>query len=238
VRQGSENKPDWEKLELIVAEIQKQLAPDAEVRHNHRVIGKSGRRRKLDIKVSQKISAYPVFIVFDCKRHKRPVKMKDVEAFAGQLEDVRASLGVMISDSGFDAGARAVAPQHNIILQIYREVEEADWQSLLGKKAWMPFVRMDMINPRAFVRLLERPSHEEISIDETIYSENSTEICSLRDVVGNLWIEQGQTLGEVRLAIVPDKKPLFISREENFYQVLEFSAILRFVAKKYLINLL
>ncbi|MFH0982938.1 MAG: hypothetical protein V2A79_15560 [Planctomycetota bacterium] len=80
--------PDWKQLELIVADIQRQLAPSAEVRHNQRVGGRSGRRRKLDVTVTQKIGAYTVFVVFDCKRHKKPAGLKDVAAFAEQVQDV------------------------------------------------------------------------------------------------------------------------------------------------------
>lgn len=62
------DKPDWQKLEEMIAVIQGDLAPGAVVRHNHRVIGKSGRRRQLDVTISQRISTIPVFIVFECKQ--------------------------------------------------------------------------------------------------------------------------------------------------------------------------
>ena len=100
-------KPDWEQLEIVIADIQRQLAPTATVVHNDSILGRSGRTRKLDVTVRNSIGGHPILIVFDSKRHSRTVKLKDVAAFAEQIEDVNANLGVMISNSGFDAGAVA-----------------------------------------------------------------------------------------------------------------------------------
>ncbi len=38
--------PDWKKLEQVIGEVQKFLAPKAEVRRNHRIKGRSGRMRQ------------------------------------------------------------------------------------------------------------------------------------------------------------------------------------------------
>jgi hypothetical protein len=54
------NNPKWKQFETIIADIHQQLAPDAVVRHNHRIVGKSGRKRQLDVTVSQNIGDYPM----------------------------------------------------------------------------------------------------------------------------------------------------------------------------------
>ena len=50
----------WQEFETLIADLQAQAAPDAVVRHNHRIKGKAGRLRQLDITISQKVSLFPV----------------------------------------------------------------------------------------------------------------------------------------------------------------------------------
>ena len=58
--------------------------------------------------------------------------MEQVEAFVTKLKDVRASLGIMVSDRGFQAGAKAVAGQNAIRLLTYAEADSTDWRGLFG----------------------------------------------------------------------------------------------------------
>jgi hypothetical protein len=232
-------RPAWEQLELIIADIQRQLAPEAEVRHDHWVKGRSGRRRKLDITVSQKVSLYPIFIVFDCKRHAKPVKMKDVEAFAGQLEDVKASLGVMISNSGFDAGAKAVATQKNIILQTYRAAEDADWRELVGEKAWIFLTRVDIAEVRTSVNLAGYSQPYQVPFDVLVFNERDEVLDNLRDLFWRVWKapESPRMIGGIRLLIKEAETPFFILVGDKALRAREFLVDAKLVAKKYAVNL-
>lgn len=131
---------EWKRFEVVIAEIQKQLAPQADVRHNQKVVGQSGRRRQLDVAITQNVGPYPILIVLECRRRARPVGIEGVEGFSRKLKDVRASLGVMVSTAGFAEGAQAIARQDNIMLMTYRQARDADWHALLGEPAWMAFV--------------------------------------------------------------------------------------------------
>ena len=65
--------PPWRELEKTVAEIHRQLAPDAEVEHDIKVVGRSGRKRQLDVRITSKIGPYPVNIVLECRKTGRRV---------------------------------------------------------------------------------------------------------------------------------------------------------------------
>ncbi len=144
---------DWRDFEKLVAEIQKQLAPSAEVRHNEKVRGASGRLRQLDVTIRQSIGLHSVLIVIECRKHRRPVGIEKVEAFVSKLRDIGNPQGVMISPSGFDAGARAVARQNFIRLLTYREAEALDWQELFSDRNWFRIVlsRSEQIAARAIL---------------------------------------------------------------------------------------
>src|SRR5438105_6997006 len=59
---------DSRELEILVAKIQAQLAPDAEVVHDVKLEGRQSRRpRQIDVLVRQKIGQYEMVIVLDCK---------------------------------------------------------------------------------------------------------------------------------------------------------------------------
>ncbi|MCR9217496.1 MAG: restriction endonuclease [bacterium] len=55
-------------------------------------------------------------IAVDCKRHSKPVGIKKVEEFLGQMADVSAHAGIMVSAMGFGAGAKQRAEREPIFL--------------------------------------------------------------------------------------------------------------------------
>lgn len=228
---------DWKQLEVIVADIQKQLAPDAEVRHDHRVIGKSGRRRKLDVTIAQKIGSFPVFIVFDCKRHKRPVQLKDAAAFAMQLEDVNATLGVMVSSSGFDAGAKAIATQKNIVLQGFRNAGETDWKELLGENAWLILTRVDMPHVNVSAILADSREPATIPFDTPIFDENGEELNTLKEAFWDSWKQMGEHIGDFSGQVFFEGLPSFINMGKGLVQIQSVTLNAKLTAKKYIANL-
>lgn len=108
---------DFEDLELLVAKIQKELAPAAEVLHNQRLPGrKSGRTRQIDVLVKDRVGQYEIHIVIDCKDYKKPADVKSVEEFFGLVDDVGAQKGVLVCPSGFSAAAKTRAEGLQIAL--------------------------------------------------------------------------------------------------------------------------
>jgi len=230
-------KPEWEELEIIVAEIQMQLAPKGEVHHNHRVMGKSGRWRKLDVTISQNVSTFPVFIVFDCKHHSKPVKLKDAAAFSVQLEDVNATLGVMISSSGFDLGAKAIAKQKGIILQTFRKAGETDWKELLGENAWSVLTGVQFHQVNVIAALAGNPTPVEIPFDTPICNENGETLDDLNNTFWGMWNEMGKPIGDLNGQVTFEGFPSFIKREGRLVQIQNAMINAKLIAKKYLVNL-
>ena len=96
-------------LEILVAKIQKQLAPEAEVLHDVKLDGrKSKTKRQVDVLVREKIGQYEIQIIIDCKDYARRVDVKGVEAFSGLLSDVGAQKGVLVAPKGFTETAKTL----------------------------------------------------------------------------------------------------------------------------------
>ncbi len=113
---------DSENLEILVAHIQKQLSPDAEVIHNVKLPGrKSESTRQIDVLVRQKIGQYDMKIVIDSKDYKTPVDVKGVEEFHGLIDDVGANKGVLVCPAGFTKGAKNRASEY--LIDLYRPID-------------------------------------------------------------------------------------------------------------------
>lgn len=110
----SSKRPD-QRYEALAAEILRRFNASAKVVPNLKVRGRSGRLRQIDIAVHSTVAGQPIFLAFECKHYTRPVALKQVEELIGKVEDVRAQVGILISDSGFDDGALARAKEHGRI---------------------------------------------------------------------------------------------------------------------------
>jgi Restriction endonuclease len=120
---------DSRELELLVAKIQKQLAPNAEVLHNVRLDGRLSRtKRQIDVLVRERIGQYEIQIIIDCKDHNRPVDVKGVEEFDGLFRDVGAQKGVLVCPNGFTETAKVRAEGLQIDLYSPFDTDAHKWQ--------------------------------------------------------------------------------------------------------------
>ena len=120
---------DSRDLEVLVAKIQEQLAPGAEVIHNARMKSRSsGKTRQIDVLVRQRLGQYEMNIVLECKDYSRPVDIKGVEAFHGLLEDVGANKGALVCPAGFSQGAKDRASGLEIDLYSPIDTDPHKWQ--------------------------------------------------------------------------------------------------------------
>lgn len=119
--------PDWRIYERVAACFEVEAAEmDVSVTPNASLLGSiSGVRRQIDILVDARWEAGPKRrIIFDAKRRKRKIDVKDVEAFEGMMRDVKASRGVLVCASGWTKAANTRADR-NIDLRLL-SVEDAE----------------------------------------------------------------------------------------------------------------
>lgn len=236
--------PDWKKFEIIIAEIQKQLAPQAEVRHNHKIRGKSGSLRQFDVTVSEAVGLIPVTIVIECKHYKRKVTVDKVEAFSRKIRDVGASCGVMITTTDFDSGAKSIAQQDGIILLSYREAKEEDWAKLVGPGAWLTFVARGGDFEMARIEF-DDDGQEDVPIsgDEQVFLSGDGDdkyrpIGTVEQIFLNLpvtvqpEIPIGPVEGRVELLL-----PLFLDVAGKWKRIKSFHFKMKIVAKAFALNL-
>ncbi|MES2044511.1 MAG: restriction endonuclease [Pseudomonadota bacterium] len=116
-------------LEKLVQRIQQQLAPQAAVLHDVRLMGRHSKRsRQIDVLVREQIGQYEINIIIDCKDYNKPVDVKGVEEFYGLIDDVGAHRGVLVCPKGFSDAAKARATGYQIDLFSPIDTEVHKWQ--------------------------------------------------------------------------------------------------------------
>ena len=88
----------------------------------------SGRKRQLDVLVDFRYSAdLTRRIIIDAKYRKRPIDIKEVEAFEGVMRDVGAKRGILFCSNGYTKSALKRAQEHiGVRLVAEEEVDGLD----------------------------------------------------------------------------------------------------------------
>ncbi len=181
----AKNTERWKEFEQLVAQIYRQATPEATVKHNFFITGKSGRRRQIDVSIESTQGLHTYFTVVECKRYARRVGIRDVEAFVTRLQDVRANKGVMVSVIGFDDGARAQAAQHNVTLLSYREARETDWENVADPASWQSLI-VEGFRPD-YARLISADETTmKVAPDIVLTNERQTFTATARELAGSL----------------------------------------------------
>lgn len=92
-------------FEKVTAELHKYFTSSASVKHNQKLMGKSGIFRQIDVLIEDNMATYSLKIVVDCKYYSKKVDINDVGEVWDIVDDVRANLGVIVSNAGFTDGA-------------------------------------------------------------------------------------------------------------------------------------
>jgi hypothetical protein len=213
-------KPKWRRFEELVAQVQKELAPNAVVTHDDRIRGHdSGKPRQIDITVKQRVGQYDILIAIDCKDYKSPVDVKDVGGFIELIKDIRANKGVMVAANGFTDTARRIG--ENAGLNLYRlvDTEAHDWQTYVS----IPVV-CDFRGVKKYQFLFHAPtSHSLPQVDwgeVILHDANHKPLGTAVDLLKSNWnsnrlpSEPGEHVN-----ILLNEEPLTIVHNDSFFKV-------------------
>ena len=110
----------------------------------------SGRKRQIDILIDYRFeSALNQRIIIDAKNKKRPIDIKEVEAFEGLMKDVSANSGILICSNGYTKAALRRAQQLISIRLIDKskinDVHIESWDRCLFSKCFNGLVSWDAV---------------------------------------------------------------------------------------------
>jgi len=118
---------NWKKFERLVAAINATKMNGAEVKWNDKING-----RQFDVSIRFKFGNFYYLTVIECKEYKSKIPVEKVEAFITKSNAAKANKAVMVSSSGFQKGAIAVANNNGIELFTLSEKIEYPKEGLIS----------------------------------------------------------------------------------------------------------
>ena len=190
----------WQRFEKLARMIQQQLAPEAQVKHNQVVVGKSGAHNQLDVTVHANVGQYKFFCVIECKDWESKVDIDTVRAFASKVDDVGAAPGVIVSANGFTSEALKYAKSRDIYLYRLVDAETTNWQEV----PMIPVVVGHISLKNAETKIIDTRSGESVGLmddsgklaseDKTYFFEiGRNRYIKIRDLLEEKWDEVFET---------------------------------------------
>jgi hypothetical protein len=184
------DQPRWKKFEELVARIQTELAGDAVVTPNDKIVGKRTTiPRQVDVSIRKNVGQFELLIVLDCKDHGRPLDVKDVEEFMGLAQDVEAHKAGMVAAKGFSGTAKKRAQDAGI--ELYRVVDtgDHDWKSIVELPAVIEFTGVTKFS-LSFLPVGDEPFEPPDAIDLrtlVLFDQQERALGTVRDIIGQKW---------------------------------------------------
>lgn len=209
----------WKEFEQLVYQLQQQLSGDAEVLYDTYLLGEDSKTdRQIDILVKRSVGQYPIVIVMECKDYKRPVDVKEVEAFATKLKDIKAQKGALVSGKGFTQAALEMAKRYGIDMFRFIDTKSTNWKAYASIPAAVEQILFEAMQfqfsnfreiPTAF---LNPPQNA------TVFNTQKEALGILQDLMGKKWAnkEIPRTAGEHIVEIVRDG---YVGNPENLFPV-------------------
>ena len=103
----------YERAVADIVKVAGHEVVDWQVEHLDPVEGMDG-TYIIDVTVRFRLMGADFLVLFECKRHSRPVEREDVQVLQDKLRSTGAHKGVVVAASGFQRGALQYAQKHGI----------------------------------------------------------------------------------------------------------------------------
>lgn len=184
--------PKWKKFELIVKAIQEQLSPFATVTHNEKIQGyDTGIDRQVDVVVRQKIGQFDILIAIECKDYNHPLDVKDIEAILGELKDIRANKGVIVSAKGFSSNALNLARLNSIDTYRLVDTQSTNWPIKLQIPMFCEIIELSSFQIQFSS---SSPENWYLPQDPNLFDEKQRPLGKINDIIMTKWNVEGPLL--------------------------------------------
>jgi hypothetical protein len=227
--------PKWKRFESLVGKIQQELAPDATIILDDKIMGQRSRTlRQIDISIRRSVGQFEILIIVDCKDYAKPVDVKGVEDFLGLTEDVGANKGALVSSSGFTKAAKIRAKDAGIDVYRLVDAEDHNWRSYITLPIVCDFRGLGMGNfaihgTKAICEELTQHDPKKIHI----YDQHHEYIGSPLTLLWAMWNrrEISEDPGFHEISLKP--YPIFVKARDGHFEWVEIVGNFEIVQKLY-----
>lgn len=96
------------------------------VKHNIRLVGKSGQTHQIDVYWEYEIAGVLQCVAIECKNYNKPVPVGKIRDFHSVISDLNNVAGVMVTKSGYQKGAKDYAAHYGINLKELRTPKQGE----------------------------------------------------------------------------------------------------------------
>lgn len=124
---------EWRQYEKQIYEKLKTEFPEIDILFNQKVFGHQSKvERQVDVLATGMFMGHEIKIAVECKCYSKNIDVKIVDGFIGFLEDIKANLGIIITNQGYSPAAKNRADAKDIRLEIlsFEEFEEFDFTGM------------------------------------------------------------------------------------------------------------
>ncbi len=130
---------EWRKYEKRIHNNLETKFPGCSITFDDSIFGIFSKTdRQIDISIRGELAGNKLLGIVDCKFYSKKVDVKAVESFLGMLEDLKANIGIMITNIGYSEAAINRASVKNLQLEIVKPDElqslEVDFDELINQK--------------------------------------------------------------------------------------------------------
>lgn len=113
---------EYEKFtqEIYQGLVNADVVKTTDVKHNIKLIGKSGQAHQIDVYWEYEIAGVKHMVAIECKNYGNAVPVGKVRDFYGVLADLNNVAGIMVTKVGYQKGAKDYASHNGIILKELR----------------------------------------------------------------------------------------------------------------------
>ena len=108
--------------ELVNADV----AKSTEVRHDIKILGKSGQKHQIDVYWEYEIAGVLHKVAIECKNYNKLVPVSKVRDFYGVLSDLNNVSGIMVTKIGYQEGAEKIGNHYGISLKELRTPNQGE----------------------------------------------------------------------------------------------------------------
>ena len=120
------------------------------VHHNVPLLGRSGVEHQVDVFWEFKQAGVIHRVLIECKNYASNLTLEKVRNFFAVVHDIGNCIGIMVTKTGYQAGAAAFAKHYGLALKLLRKPTDEDWRGRIKK------IQINL-TPRVPVSTEERP---------------------------------------------------------------------------------
>jgi hypothetical protein len=188
--------------------LQADGVENIEVKHNQKIIGKSGAKHQIDVYWEHRIAGKTYRTLIECKHYRKKISIGRIRDFYGVLSDIGAN-GIFVTKVDYQSGAKKFANHYGIDLKLIRETSEADLEGRIRQIKVNVIARTVANNPPLEIKNLKFKKKEDIDwLNEPGTNRNLSFIQPMADVFSSIGTPLNKKFGVLLNEKIPtlDKK--------------------------------